>query len=141
MIIVRLSNSHSFNILIPSNRIEPNIITVHPPKTACGSEWKNAPSGGNSEARIRINAPIKRVKRLTTPVIVTNPTFWLKEVNGRQPKHPESALEKPSTANEPCNSRIDSSRCRPPFTTAVVAPVVSAAETKKTIAIVKNAPI
>ena len=44
MIIVRSSNSFSLSILIPSYMIEPNIITVHPPKTACGKELKNAPN-------------------------------------------------------------------------------------------------
>ena len=39
MIIVLSSNLHSFSILIPSYMIDPNIITVHPPSTACGSEF------------------------------------------------------------------------------------------------------
>ena len=43
--------------------------------TACGSELKKAPSGGNREARIKIKAPIRIVKRLITPVIVTSPIF------------------------------------------------------------------
>mgnify|MGYP006877015649 FL=1 len=120
--------------------IEPNIITVHPPKTACGKELKNAPNGGNRDAKIKINAPTKMVKRLITFVIVTNPTFWLKDVKGIQPKHPEIALERPSTASEPCSSSILISRSKAPVHTAVVAPVVSAADTKNTIAIVKNAP-
>ena len=75
-----------------------------------------------------------------TPVIVTSPTFWLKEVSGRHPKHPEIVLENPSTARDPCSSSILMSRSKDPLHTAVVAPVVSAAETRKTIAIVKNAP-
>ena len=138
--IVRSSNSHSFNILIPSYMIEPNIITVHPPSTACGRELKNAPSGGNNDAKIKISAPIKIVNRLITPVIVTSPTFWLNDVNGRQPKHPEIALENPSTASDPCNSSISMSLPIAPVQIAVVAPVVSAADTRNTIAIVKNAP-
>ena len=32
---------------------------------------------------------------------VTSPTFWLNDVSGRHPKHPEIALENPSTASEP----------------------------------------
>lgn len=75
-----------------------------------------------------------------TLVIVTNPTFWLKDVNGIHPKQPETALEKPSTAKEPCNSSILISRPKAPVHTAVVAPVVSAADTKNTIAIVKTHP-
>ena len=140
MIIVRSSNLHSFSILIPSYMIDPNIITVQPPRTACGRELKNAPSGGKREARIRINAPIRIVNRLITPVMVTSPTFWLKEVSGRHPKQPEMALEKPSTAREPCSSSIFRSRWRAPVATAVVAPVVSAADTRNTIAIVRKAP-
>lgn len=84
--------------------------------------------------------PIKIVKRLITPVIVTSPTFWLKEVSGRHPKHSEIVLENPSTARDPCSSSIFRSRPKAPFATAVVAPVVSAADTRNTIAIVKNAP-
>ena len=75
-------NAICLSILIPSYRIEPNIITVHPPSTDCGKELKKAPSGGNRDARIRIKAPIRIVNRLITPVIVTSPTFWLKEVSG-----------------------------------------------------------
>ena len=75
IIIVLSSNLHSFSILIPSYMIDPNIITVHPPSTACGSELKNAPSGGNKDASIRISAPIRIVKRLITCVIVTSPIF------------------------------------------------------------------
>ena len=62
------------------------------------------------------------------------------EVSGRHPKHPEIVLENPSTARDPCSSSILMSRSKDPLHTAVVAPVVSAAETRKTIAIVKNAP-
>ncbi len=95
------------------------------------------PSGGKSDDKIKINAPIKIVNRLMTCVIVTSPTFWLKEVNGRHPKQPESALENPSTASDPCNSSILISRSKAPVHTALVAPVVSAADTRNTIAIVK----
>lgn len=75
-----------------------------------------------------------------TPVIVTSPTFWLNEVSGRHPKQPEIALENPSTAREPWSSSILMSRPSAPLQTAVVAPVVSAADTRYTMAIVKNAP-
>ena len=73
---------------------------------------KKAPSGGNRDARIRIKAPIRIVNRLITPVIVTSPTFWLKEVSGRHPKHPEIVLENPSTARDPCSSSILMSRSK-----------------------------
>ena len=121
--------------------IEPNIMTVHPPNTDLGIELKKAPSGGNKEARIRIKAPIQIVNRLITPVIVTRPTFCEIEVKGKQPKQPEIELENPSTANDPCNSSTLISRCKAPVQTAVVAPVVSAADTRNTIAIMKKAPI
>lgn len=68
---------------------------------------------------------------MITPVIVTSPTFWLKEVSGRHPKHPEIVLENPSTARDPCSSSILMSRSKDPLHTAVVAPVVSAAETRE----------
>ncbi len=115
--------------------IEPNIITVHPPSTACGRELKNAPSGGNNDAKIKISAPIKIVNRLITPVIVTSPTFWLNDVNGRQPKHPEIALENPSTASDPCNSSISMSLPIALVQIAVVAPVVSAADTREPVSV------
>ena len=120
--------------------MEPNIITVQPPSTAWGRELKNAPRGGNNDARIRISAPVSMVKRLITPVIVTSPTFWLKEVRGGHPKHPDNALEKPSTARDPCSSFILISLPSAPVHTAVVAPVVSAADTRNTTAMVKKAP-
>ena len=116
-------------------------MTVQPPSTDWGRELKKAPSGGKREARIRIRAPIRMVKRLMTPVMVTRPTFWLKEVRGRQPKQPEMELEKPSTAREPWSSSIFRSRPSAPWATAAVAPVVSAAETRNTMAIVKKAPM
>ena len=68
-------NPHPETILQPLNTIEPNIIIVHPPKTASGRELKNAPIGGNKDARINTKAPIKMVKRFTTFVIATSPTF------------------------------------------------------------------
>ena len=37
-------------------------------------------------------APVMMVKRLTTPVMLISPTFWLKEVTGGQPNSPEMAL-------------------------------------------------
>ena len=75
IIMVRSSNTHSFSIFIPSYMMEPNIITVQPPSTAWGRELKKAPRGGNREARIRMRAPMRMVKRLITLVIVTRPTF------------------------------------------------------------------
>lgn len=41
-----------------------------------------------------------------------------------------TALENPSTASDPCNSSIFMSRFKAPVHTAVVAPVVSAADTR-----------
>ena len=102
MIVIFRSEKPQFaSIFIPLKMIEPNIITVHPPRTESGSELKNAPIGGKRDARIRINAPIRIVKRFTTFVIDTRPTFWLKEVIGLHPNRPESALQKPSQARDP----------------------------------------
>lgn len=61
----------------------------------------NAPNIGNAPARIIITAPVAMVKRLTTLVIATRPTFWLNDVIGRQPKTEDSELIKPSRLQIP----------------------------------------
>ena len=71
------------------------------------------------------------VKRFTTLVIATSPTFWLKEVMGRQPNTEDRALIKPSHASEPEISRSVASRFRPEVASAHVSPMVSVADTRK----------
>ena len=119
-------------IPIPLTTIEPNIIIVHPPRTGSGRVANRAPILGKSPARIKVRAPNIIVNLLTTLVIATRPTFWLKDVIGAQPKRPETALRKPSQARDPWISLSVISRPRPPAQTAVVSPIVSAADTKNT---------
>lgn len=80
------------------------------------------------------------VKRLTTFVIAISPTFWLKEVTGRQPNREEMLLAKPSQAREPDISFSVISRSRPETTMAVVSPIVSVAETRNITTTDKIAP-
>ena len=73
------------------------------------------------------------VNRLTTFVMATRPTFWLKDVMGGQPNTPPDTAEiKPSQAREPETLLSVMSRPRPPVQTAEVSPMVSAAETRNT---------
>ena len=113
---------------------------VHPPKTASGSEAKNAPIGGKSPARSMHTAPVIIAKRFTTFVIVISPIFWLKEVTGGQPKSPDKVLAKPSQAREPEISFSLTSRSRPVAQSAEVSPMVSAADTRKIMATETIAP-
>ena len=77
-------------------------------------------------------------KRLTTFVIAIRPTFWLKEVIGRQPKTEDKLLTRPSQTIEPEISFSLTSRRRPIAVMAEVSPMVSVAETRN---IKKNAKI
>ena len=76
-------------ICTPDVRIEPNIIMVHPPTTESGSEAKKFPIGGSSPARIIHTAPVIMVKRFTTFVMATSPTFCEKDVTGGHPNREE----------------------------------------------------
>ena len=80
---------------------------------------------------VRIVPNIMIVKRFTTFVIATRPTFCEKEVTGGQPNNPEMAEAYPSHARDPEISLPLISRFRPAETRAVVSPMVSAAETRK----------
>lgn len=71
------------------------------------------------------------VKRLTTFVIATSPTFWLNEVIGRQPKSEDSELMKPSQQMEPEVYFSVASQPRPDAASAEVSPMVSVADTRK----------
>ena len=81
------------------------------------------------------------VKRFTTFVMFTSPTFWENEVTGGHPNRAETTEAKPSQAREPEISFEVISRPSPPETMAVVSPMVSAAETIKIMATEKMAPI
>ena len=109
----------------------PNIISVHPPSTASGSVASKAPKNGKIPAIIIIIAPVAIANLLTTLVMATRPTFWLKDVIGKHPKTEDKALMKPSQAIEPEVSFAVTSRFKPEAARAEVSPIVSVAETKK----------
>ena len=91
---------------------------------------RSAPKIGNMPARSMIMAPVAIVKRFTTLVIATRPTFWLNDVIGRQPNKAETELTKPSQAREPDISFCVTSRFKPLAASAVVSPIVSVADTR-----------
>lgn len=107
------------------------MINVQPPNTGSGKVANKAPKAGNKPANTIMIAPIKIVKRLTTFVIATSPTFWLKDVIGIQPNSAEILLIKPSQAIEPEISFSVASRFKPETAKAEVSPIVSVAETRK----------
>ena len=118
---------------IPLMTMEENIITAAPPRTGCGMIDTRAPSFGNRPQRIRKTAPVARAKRLTTLVIVTRPTFWLKEVFARTPKSAAKDDPRPSQITPPDNSESVASRPRPPSITPEISPTVSTAVTMNMI--------
>ena len=120
-------------ICIPEVRMVPNIMIVHPPRTDSGRDEKKFPTGGRRPARIMQSAPVIIVKRFTTFVMATNPTFWEKDVTGGQPKIAEIVEEYPSQASEPEISLLSISRFSPPAASAEVSPMVSAADTRNII--------
>ena len=71
------------------------------------------------------------VKRFTTFVIATSPTFWLKEVIGIHPKTEDSALMNPSQAIDPEISFCSAFLPRAVAASAEVSPIVSVADTRK----------
>ena len=131
MVIFLWENPHFPIIWIPLTTIVPNIIIVHPPRTESGSVASTAPKIGKIPAKIIITAPVAIANRFTTFVIATRPTFWLKEVIGRQPKQADNALTKPSQAIEPVVSFTVTSRFNPDEASADVSPIVSVADTRK----------
>ena len=104
---------------------------VQPPSTASGNVASTAPKIGKIPAKIIITAPVAIVKRFTTFVMATKPTFWLNEVIGRQPNTDDNALTKPSQAIEPDVSFVVASLPSPDTASADVSPIVSVAETRK----------
>lgn len=118
-------------IWTPLTTIVPNIIIVHPPSTALGKVASRLPTAGKNPATTMIIAPVEIAYLLTTFVIATSPTFWLKEVIGIHPKIEESALTKPSQAMEPEVSFSVTSLPSPDDARAEVSPIVSVADTRK----------
>ena len=67
--------------------------------------------------------------RFTTFVIVTSPTFWLKEVFGSTPNNAASEEPSPSHITPPESSLSVASRPSPPSITPEISPIVSTAVT------------
>ena len=115
----------------PLTMMLPNIMMVQPPSTASGSDAKITLITGRNAARIMMTAPVAMALRFTTFVMATRPTFCENDVIGRQPKHADSELTKPSQAMEPESSFSFTSRLRPTMVSAEVSPIVSVADTRK----------
>ena len=118
-------------ICTPDITMEPNIISVQPPRTASGSDAKMTPSAGTSPARTMMTAPLAMAFLFTTRVMAISPTFWLKDVIGKHPKREDTAETNPSTAMEPDISLSFASRLNPMAASAEVSPSVSVADTRK----------
>jgi len=118
-------------ICTPDTTMEPNIISVQPPRTASGSDAKMTPSAGMSPARTMMTAPLAMAFLFTTCVMAISPTFWLKDVIGKHPKREDAAETNPSTAMEPDISLSFASRLNPMAASAEVSPSVSVADTRK----------
>lgn len=114
----------------PAKRMEPNIMMVQPPRTACGMVVRRVPTGGNRPPRSMMPALVAMAKRFTTPESEARPTFWLKDVIGVQPKRPEMELTKPSQLMAPPISTLWIWRLRAPLQRALESPTVSVADTR-----------
>ena len=66
---------HTFLKILREVKIVPNIIMVHPPRTASGSEAKKLPIGGSKPAIIIQTAPVIIVNLFITFVMAIRPTF------------------------------------------------------------------
>ena len=113
--------------------MEENIITAAPPRTACGMMEISAPSLGIRPQRIRNTAPEASAMRLTTLVMATRPTFWLKEVLGSTPNSAAKVEPRPSQMTPPDSSLSEGSRFMPPSITPEISPTVSTAVTMNMI--------
>ena len=93
----------------------------------------SAPSLGIRPHRIRKMAPEARAMRLTTLVMATRPTFWLKEVLGSTPNRAAKEEPRPSQITPPDSSLSVGSRFMPPSMTPEISPTVSTAVTTNMI--------
>ena len=73
--------------------------------------------------------PVASAKRLTTLVMLTRPTFWLKEVLGSTPNSAAKLEPIPSQMTPPDSSVSVASRSMPPMITPEISPTVSTAVT------------
>ena len=126
-----LFSPQRLNISNPLTIMFANIIMVQPPKTELGSVAIKVPNTGNNPAKIMIAAPEAMAILLTTYVIATRPTFWLKDVIGMQPIKEDRELTIPSHAIEPAISFSLTVLPSPEAAIAEVSPIVSVAETRK----------
>ena len=118
---------------MPDTTMEENIMTAAPPRTAWGMMEMSAPSLGMRPQSIRKMAPVASAPRLTTLVMATRPTFWLKEVLGRTPKQAATVEPRPSQMMPPLSSLSVASRPMPPSMTPEMSPTVSTAVTMNMI--------
>ena len=81
--------------------------------------------GGKKLAISKNIAPMKIVKRLTTFVCATMPTFCEKVVNGKAPNKAPTVELRPSKAKAPPNSRGVGFLFKPETAKAVVSPMAS----------------
>ena len=86
----------SDSIEIPAATTMPNITITPPPSTSMGTVRITAPTLGTSPQRIRNSAPQVTTWRLITPVIAIRPTFCEKDVLGKLPNSPATAVPIPS---------------------------------------------
>ena len=108
-------------------------MTAAPPSTDCGMIETSAPSLGTRPQRIRKMPPVASAKRLTTLVMLTRPTFWLKEVLGSTPNRAAKLEPIPSQMTPPDSSVSVASRSMPPMITPEISPTVSTAVTMNII--------
>ena len=76
-----------------------------------------------------IHISVASAKRLTTLVMLTRPTFWLKEVLGSTPNSAAKLEPIPSQMTPPDSSVSVASRSMPPMITPEISPTVSTAVT------------
>ena len=89
---------------IPLITMEENMMTAAPPSTLWGMMDTMAASLGSRPHSTRNTAPQARAVRLTILVMVTRPTFWLKEVLGSTPNRAAKEEPRPSHMTPPASS-------------------------------------
>ena len=114
---------------MPLITMEENMMTAAPPSTLWGMMDTSAASLGSRPQSTRNTAPQARAMRLTMRVMVTRPTFWLKEVLGSTPKSAAKEEPRPSQMTPPASSVSVASRPMPPSVTPEMSPTVSTAVT------------
>lgn len=111
--IVFESKPISATICMPMTAIEPNKMSMQPPRTGSGIVINKLAIGGKRLAMTKNKAPIKIVNRLTTFVWATMPTFCEKVVSGNEPNKAPTMLLAASAVIAPAISRSLGSRPDP----------------------------